>query len=86
MAENHPNPELIEPGTVPEQPEAQATKRFNLKVVGGIAAVILVIGLANLRNGTKQVPIANSAVMKPASPQRYPGKQLRGAATDAPAA
>jgi type IV secretion system protein VirB10 len=68
MAENHPNPELIEPGTVPEQPEAQATKRFNLKVVGGIAAVILVIGLANLRSGTKQVPIANSAVMKPASP------------------
>ena len=35
MAENQPDPELNQPGTVPEQPEAQATKRFNLKVVGG---------------------------------------------------
>ncbi|MBE7157844.1 MAG: conjugal transfer protein TrbI, partial [Rhodospirillales bacterium] len=69
------NPSLLEPedddlkpGAVPEQPEAQATKKFNLKVVGGIAAVILVIGLANVRSATKQIPIANSAVMKPASP------------------
>lgn len=68
MAENQPDPEVNQPGTVPEQPEAQATKRFNLKVVGGIAAVILVIGLANLHSGTRQVPIANSAVMKPTSP------------------
>ena len=68
MAENQPDPEINQPGTVPEQPEAQATKRFNLKVVGGIAAVILVIGLANLHSGTRQVPIANSAVMKPTSP------------------
>ena len=68
MAENQPDPEFNQPGTVPEQPEAQATKRFNLKVVGGIAAVILVIGLANLHSGTRQVPIANSAVMKPTSP------------------
>ena len=68
MADIRKDPEVLEPGTVPEQPEAQATKRFNLKVVGGIAAVILVVGLANVRSATKQVPIANSAVMKPASP------------------
>ena len=63
-----PEDDDIKPGAVPEQPEAQATKKFNLKVVGGIAAVILVIGLANVRSATKQIPIANSAVMKPASP------------------
>ena len=68
MAENRPDPEMLEPGAIPEQPEAQANKRFNLKVVGGIAAVILVIGLANVRSATKQVPLANSAVMKPTSP------------------
>ena len=68
MADTSRDPEILEPGAVPEQPEAEATKRFNLKVVGGIAAVILVIGLANLRSGTKQIPIANSAVMKPTSP------------------
>ena len=61
-------PEVIESPSVPDQPEAQATKRFNLKVVGGIGAVILVLGLANLHNSTKQVPIANSAVMRPTSP------------------
>ncbi len=63
-----PEDDDLKPGAVPEQPEAQATKKFNLKVVGGIAAVILVIGLANVRSATKQIPIANSAVMKPASP------------------
>lgn len=68
MVENPPDPEVIQPGTVPDQPEAQSTKRFNLKVVGGIAAVILVIGLANVRSATKQIPVANSAVMKPTSP------------------
>ena len=68
MAENRPDPALPEPGTVPEQPEAQATKRINLTVVGGIAAVILVIGLANVRSATKQIPVANGAVMKPMSP------------------
>ena len=68
MVENRPDPELLGPGAVPEQPEAQANKKFNLKVVGGIAAVILVIGLANVHNVTKQVPIASSAVTKPASP------------------
>jgi len=68
MAENSPDPEVIQPGTVPDQPEAQSTKRFNLKVVGGIAAVILVVGLANVRSATKQIPVANSAVMKPTSP------------------
>lgn len=68
MVENRPDPEVIQPGTVPDQPEAQSTRRFNLKVVGGIAAVILVIGLANVRSATKQIPVANSAVMKPTSP------------------
>lgn len=68
MAENPHDLYSTEAGSVPNQPEAQASKRFNLKVVGGIAAVILVIGLANLHNGTKQVPIANSAMAKPASP------------------
>lgn len=63
-----PEDDDLKPGAVPEQPEAQATKKFNLKVVGGIAVVILVIGLANVRSATKQIPIANSAVMKPASP------------------
>ena len=68
MADQIPKPEILEPGPVPTQPEAQETKRFNLKVVGGIAAVILIIGLTNLRNGTKQAPIANSAMTtKPAS-------------------
>ena len=62
MADNRPEIDTAEPGTVPSQPEAEASKRFNLKVVGGIAAVILVIGLANLRNGTKQAPVANSAL------------------------
>ncbi len=60
--------EVNESRTVPEQPEAQATKRFNLKVVGGIGAVIVVLGLANLHNSTKQVPIASSATMRPTSP------------------
>ncbi len=68
MADNRPEIDTTEPGTVPAQPEAESSRRFNLKVIGGIAAVILVIGLANLRNTTKQVPIANSAMMKPASP------------------
>ncbi len=68
MADHLPKPEILEPGSVPTQPAAEETKRFNLKVVGGIAAVILVIGLANLRNGTKQPPVANSALTsKPAS-------------------
>ena len=68
MAENLNEPEILEPGTVPAQPDAQESKKFNLKVVGGIAAVILVIGLANLRNGTKQAPVANSALStRPAS-------------------
>ena len=68
MADQLSNPEVLEPGSVPTQPEAEETKRFNLKVVGGIAAVILVIGLANLHNSTKQAPIANSALTtKPAS-------------------
>lgn len=68
MADHLPKPEILEPGPVPTQPEAEQTKRFNLKVVGGIAAVILVIGLANLRNGTKQPAVANSALTsKPAS-------------------
>ena len=62
MADQLPKPLILEPGPVPTQPEAEETKRFNLKVVGGIAAVILVIGLANLHNGTKQAPIANSAL------------------------
>jgi type IV secretory pathway VirB10-like protein len=68
MADQLPKPEILEPGPVPTQPEAEETKRFNLKVVGGIAAVILVIGLANLHNSTRQTPIANSALStKPAS-------------------
>ena len=68
MADQLPKHEVLEPGPVPTQPEAEETKRFNLKVVGGIAAVILVIGLANLHNSTKQAPIANSALTtKPAS-------------------
>ena len=68
MSELLNEPEVLEPGAVPAQPEAEASKRFNLKVVGGIGAVILVIGLANLRNGTKQAPVANSALsMRPAS-------------------
>ncbi len=68
MAENLNEPEILEPGAVPAQPDAQESKKFNLKVVGGIAAVILVIGLANLRNGTKQAPVANSALStRPAS-------------------
>jgi len=68
MAETPRDIKSAEIGTVPSQPEAQDSKRFNLKVVGGIAAVILVIGIANLHNGTKQAPIANSAMVKPASP------------------
>jgi type IV secretory pathway VirB10-like protein len=68
MAETPRDIESAEIGTVPSQPEALDSKRFNLKVVGGIAAVILVIGIANLHNGTKQAPIANSAMVKPASP------------------
>ncbi|WP_035353024.1 TrbI/VirB10 family protein [Edaphobacter aggregans] len=68
MAETPRDIESAEVGSVPGQPEAQDSKRFNLKIVGGIAAVILVIGLANLHNGTKQAPIANSALVKPASP------------------
>ena len=68
MAENLHEPEILELGAVPAQPDAQESKKFNLKVVGGIAAVILVIGLANLRNGTKQAPVANSALStRPAS-------------------
>ena len=61
-------PEVIESPSVPDQPEAQASKRFNLKVVGGIGAVILVLGIANLHTATKQIPVANSAVMRPTSP------------------
>jgi type IV secretion system protein VirB10 len=69
MAETPHDHDPSEVGQVPTQPEAESSKRFNLKVVGGIAAVILVIGLANLRNGTKQGPtVASSGMMKPASP------------------
>ena len=66
---NHLNePEMLELGPMPSQPEAQESKKFNLKVVGGIAAVILIIGLANLHNSTKQVSVANSGLStKPAS-------------------
>lgn len=67
MAEQRKDPEILGPGTVPTQPEAEASKKFNMKVVGGIAAVILVIGLANAHNGTKQVPVAASGMMKPTS-------------------
>ena len=68
MSDHLPKPEILEPGPVPTQPAAEETRRFNLKVVGGIAAVILVIGLANLRNGTKQPAVASSALTsKPAS-------------------
>ncbi len=68
MAENMKEPEILEPGPVPAQPEAEESKKLNIKVIGGIAAVILVIGLANLHNGTKQAAIANSALStRPAS-------------------
>ncbi|MGI4827196.1 MAG: TrbI/VirB10 family protein [Janthinobacterium lividum] len=68
MADQFNEPEVLEPGPVPAQPEAEASKKFNVKVVGGIAAVILVIGLANLHNSTKQATVANSALStKPAS-------------------
>ncbi len=71
MADNRPDivVDVLEPGAVPSQPEAQANKKTNLKVIGALAAVILVIGLANLRSGTKQEKISNSALSaKPASP------------------
>jgi type IV secretory pathway VirB10-like protein len=68
MSDKFTEPEILEPRPVPAQPQAEDNKKFNLKVVGGIAAVILVIGLANLHNSTKQVPVANSAMMKPTSP------------------
>ena len=68
MAETSNNHDAPQPGSVPAQPEADANKKVNVKVVGGIAAVILVIGLANLHNSTKQVPVANSAMQKPTSP------------------
>ena len=66
---NHLNePEILEPGPMPSQPEAQESKKFNVKVIAGIAAVILIIGLANLHNGTKQASVANSTLStKPAS-------------------
>ena len=68
MADQLPKPEILEPGPVPAQPEAEQTKRFNLKVIGGIAAVILVITFTNLHNSTRQAPTANSAMTtKPAS-------------------
>ncbi|MGI4830983.1 MAG: TrbI/VirB10 family protein, partial [Janthinobacterium lividum] len=68
MEDQFNEPEVLEPGPVPAQPEAEASKKFNVKVVGGIAAVILVIGLANLHNSTKQATVANSALStKPAS-------------------
>ena len=73
MADQFNEPEILEPehlgpGPVPAQPEAEASKKFNVKVVGGIAAVILVIGLANLHNSSKQTTVANSALStKPAS-------------------
>jgi type IV secretory pathway VirB10-like protein len=69
MAETPHEHDSTEVGSVPTQPEAESSKRFNLKVIGGIAAVILVIGLANLRNSTRQGPaIASGGMMKPASP------------------
>ena len=68
MADRFTEPEILEPGPIPAQPEAEASKRFNLKVIGGIAAVILVIGLANLHNSTRQAPVASSAMARPASP------------------
>ncbi len=68
MPENMKEPEILEPGSIPAQPEAEASKKYNVKVIGGIAAVILVIGLANLHNGTKQATVANSALStKPSS-------------------
>ncbi len=68
MADHLPEPEILEPGPIPAQPEAEASKKYNVKVIGGIAAVILVIGLANLHNGTTQAKVANSALStKPSS-------------------
>jgi type IV secretion system protein VirB10 len=68
MADQLPKPEILEPGPVPTQPEAEETRRFNLKVIGGVAAFILVIFLTNLRNTTRQAPVVNSAMTtKPAS-------------------
>lgn len=67
MAEQTRDPEILGPGPVPTQPEAEASKKFNLKVIGGIGAVILVIGLANAHTGTKQVPVAASGMMRPTS-------------------
>ena len=68
MAQHNDESDALEPGPVPAQPEAEESRKFNVKVIGGIAAVILVIGLANLHNGTKQASIASSALStKPAS-------------------
>ena len=68
MAEKRPDIDPVEPGSVPPQPDTAATKKYNLKVIGGIAAVVLVIGVSNLHSGTKQVAVANSAMMQPTSP------------------
>ena len=68
MSENLHEPEILQPGPVPAQPEAEVSKKLNIKVIGGIGAVILIMGLANLRNGTRQAPITNSALStRPAS-------------------
>ena len=65
-------PEYLEPGSVPAQPEAESSKKFNAKVVGGIAAVILVIGLATSltepnrrRLPTAHFPLSRRRAMPP---------------------
>ena len=69
MADRFPEPELLEPGPIPAQPDTEKSKTKAYLAIGGVTAVFLVVGLSNLHNATKPGSITTSALSsKPASP------------------
>ena len=64
-------PTVNDPGPVPAQPEATPAIRKSMPIIIGLAAVVLIIGLANVGNllhrGAKETP-RSALPMRPASP------------------
>ncbi len=69
MAGRFPEPEILEPGPIPAQPDTEKSKIKAYLAIGAVTAVFLVVGLSNLHNATKPGAINTSALSsKPASP------------------
>ena len=83
MAENHQTTTELIPSRAPYQssPRPKRPRSFNLKVVGGIAAVILVIGLANFHVAEpSRFPSRTAPMHETCVSERDAGQQLRGSA------